>query len=146
MKRPFFDVASKRLFKKKKWTLSVIIHTPAMHTFLVITISSRTHLIRIAWGNGFLDSGRICRIWSLFTWIYEAYLSIVVSAVARCLDLDLNGKRPAVTSHDNFSSYLIGRSWFNHFRSFSIGGNGGSCTNREWPISQFLTNCQNVTF
>ena len=28
----------------------------------------------------------------------------------RCLDLDLNGKIPGVTSDGNFSSYLIGRS------------------------------------
>ena len=27
-----------------------------------------------------------------------------------CLDLDLNGKRPGVTSDGNISSYLIGRS------------------------------------
>ena len=29
-----------------------------------------------------------------------------------CLDLDLNGKRSGVTSDGNFSSYLIGRSWY----------------------------------
>ena len=46
-------------------------------------------------------------------------------AISHCLDLDLNGKRPGVTSDGNFSSYLIGRSWYNHFWSFSMGGNGG---------------------
>ena len=30
--------------------------------------------------------------------------------ITHCLDLDLNGKRPGVTSDGNFSSYLIGRS------------------------------------
>jgi hypothetical protein len=40
-------------------------------------------------------------------------------------DLDLNGKRPGITSDGNFSSYLIVRSWYNHFWSFSMGGNGG---------------------
>jgi hypothetical protein len=29
---------------------------------------------------------------------------------SQCLDIDLNGKRPGVTSDGNFSSYLIGRS------------------------------------
>jgi hypothetical protein len=33
-----------------------------------------------------------------------------VIATSHCLDLDLNGKRPGVTSDGNFSSYLIGRS------------------------------------
>ena len=27
--------------------------------------------------------------------------------------------------HSNFSSYLICRSWYTHFRPFSMGGNGG---------------------
>ena len=44
---------------------------------------------------------------------------------SHCLDLDLNGKRPGITSDGNFSSYLIGKNWYNHFRSFSMGGNGG---------------------
>ena len=48
-----------------------------------------------------------------------------VSACSHCLDLDLNGKKPGITSNGNFSSYLIGRSWYNHFRSFSMGGNWG---------------------
>ena len=43
-----------------------------------------------------------------------------------CLDLDLNGNRPGVTSDGNFSSYLIGKSWYNHFQSFSMGGNGNN--------------------
>ena len=32
-------------------------------------------------------------------------------------------KRPCITSDGDFSSYLIGRNWYNHFRSFSMGGN-----------------------
>ena len=35
-------------------------------------------------------------------------------------------KRPGVASDGNFSSYLIGRSWNNHFQSFSMGGNGNN--------------------
>ena len=35
-------------------------------------------------------------------------------------------KRPGVASDGNFSSYLISRSWYNHFRSFSMGGNGNN--------------------
>ena len=34
-------------------------------------------------------------------------------------------KDMGVASDGNFSSYLISRSWYNHFRSFSMGGNGG---------------------
>ena len=33
-------------------------------------------------------------------------------------------KRPGIASDDNFSSYMIGRSWCNHFRPFSMDGNG----------------------
>ena len=32
-------------------------------------------------------------------------------------------KRPGVASYGNFNSYLIGRSWYNHFWSFSRGRN-----------------------
>ena len=35
-------------------------------------------------------------------------------------------KRPGITSDGNFSSYLIGRSWYKHFQSFSMGGNGNN--------------------
>ena len=35
-------------------------------------------------------------------------------------------KEVGVASDGNFSSYLIGRSWYNHFRSFSMGGNGNN--------------------
>ena len=35
-------------------------------------------------------------------------------------------KRPDVDSDGDFSSDLIGRSWYNHFRSFSMGGNGNN--------------------
>ena len=35
-------------------------------------------------------------------------------------------KRPGVDSDGDFSSYLISRSWYNHFRSFSMGGNGNN--------------------
>ena len=45
---------------------------------------------------------------------------------SHCLDLDLNGKRPGITSDGSLvHMYLIGRSWYNHFRSFSMGGNEG---------------------
>ena len=33
-----------------------------------------------------------------------------ISNYSHCLDLDLNGKRPGITSDGKFSSYLIGRS------------------------------------
>ena len=33
-------------------------------------------------------------------------------------------KRPCITSDGDFSSYLIGRNWYNHFWSFSMAGNG----------------------
>ena len=35
---------------------------------------------------------------------------VVIEHISHCLDLDLHGKRPGVTSDGNFSSYLIGRS------------------------------------
>ena len=35
--------------------------------------------------------------------------------ISQCLDLDLNGKRPGIASDGNFSSFLIDRSWYNHF-------------------------------
>ena len=35
-------------------------------------------------------------------------------------------KRPGVDSDGDFSSYLIGRSWYNHFPSFSMDGNGNN--------------------
>ena len=35
-------------------------------------------------------------------------------------------KDVGVASDGNFSSYLIGRSWYNHFLSFSMGGNGNN--------------------
>ena len=35
-------------------------------------------------------------------------------------------KDVGVASDGNFSSYLIGRSWYNHFQSFSMGGNGNN--------------------
>ena len=35
-------------------------------------------------------------------------------------------KDVGVASDGNFSSYLIGRSWYNHFWSFSMGGNGNN--------------------
>ena len=35
-------------------------------------------------------------------------------------------KDMGVASDGNFSSYLIGRTWYNHFRSFSMGGNGNN--------------------
>ena len=41
--------------------------------------------------------------------------------ITHCLDLDLNDKRPGITSDSNFSSHLIDRS---HFWSFYMGGNG----------------------
>ena len=34
-------------------------------------------------------------------------------------------KDVGVASDGNFSSYLIGKSWYNHFRSYSMGGNRG---------------------
>ena len=33
-----------------------------------------------------------------------------ITYFSHCLDMDLNGKRPGVTSDGNSSSYLIGRS------------------------------------
>jgi hypothetical protein len=36
--------------------------------------------------------------------------TLINLVVSHCLDLDLNGKRPGVTSDGNFSSYLIVRS------------------------------------
>ena len=41
-------------------------------------------------------------------------------------------KDVGIASDGNFSSYLIGRSWYNHFRSFSMEG----CTNRANPANQ----------
>ena len=35
-------------------------------------------------------------------------------------------KDVGIASDGNFSSYLIGRTWYNHFRSFSMGGNGNN--------------------
>jgi hypothetical protein len=35
-------------------------------------------------------------------------------------------KRPGGVSDGNFGSYLIGTSIYNHFRSFSMGGNGNN--------------------
>ena len=35
-------------------------------------------------------------------------------------------KDVGVASDGNFSSYLISKSWYNHFRSFSMGGNGNN--------------------
>ena len=51
---------------------------------------------------------------------------VVIEHISHCLDLDLHGKRPGITSDGNFSSYLIGRIWYNHFQSFSMGGNGNN--------------------
>ena len=39
------------------------------------------------------------------------------------MDLDLNGERSGVTSDGDFRLYLF--VIYNHFLSFSLGGNGG---------------------
>ena len=38
----------------------------------------------------------------------QATCTVHLISTTHCLDLDLNGKRPGVTSDGNFSSYLIG--------------------------------------
>ena len=60
------------------------------------------------------------------------------------LDLDLNGKRPGVTSDGNFSSYLIeaDTTISSHFLWAQMEG----CTNRARPSQPSLKNCQNGTF
>ena len=64
-------------------------------------------------------------------------------------------KRQDVTSDDNFSSYLIGRSWYNNFGSFSMSGNGGlhwqgmanpanQLISEKLPIWHFLRHAWNL--
>ena len=48
----------------------------------------------------------------------------IKSIKSHCLYLDLNGKRPGMTSDVNFSSYLIGRSGYGWLFPFPVGGNG----------------------
>ena len=87
-----------------------------------------------------LDLSKAClQVWPLFSCLRMhqvpgcfCLLTSLIECIVRkrgqtthCLDLDLNGKRPGVTFDTNFDSYLIGRSWYNHFRSFSMGENRG---------------------
>ena len=75
------------------------------------------------------------------TWLTLAYLILWISGIEHYQKLGVAviiyywfhtaciwfwmAKDVGVASDGNFSSYLIGRSWYNHFRSFSMGGNGG---------------------
>ena len=53
-------------------------------------------------------------------------VSFQIRISSHCLDLDLNDKRPGVSSDGNFSSYLIRRSGYCWLFPFPVGGNGNN--------------------